>query len=65
MRLKYQVEKVLQMAIFERMKTKLSFSRMDIHKIIDKAVDNFSLQIESRNGMIRKDFQASDPVALG
>jgi two-component system phosphate regulon sensor histidine kinase PhoR len=64
MRLKYQVEKVLQMAIFERMRTKLSLTRMDVHKIIDKAIDNFSLQIESRNGNIRKDFQATDPVAL-
>jgi two-component system phosphate regulon sensor histidine kinase PhoR len=64
MRLKYQVEKVLQMAIFEKMKTKLSLSSMDIHNIINKAVDNFSLQIENRNGTIRRDFQASDPVAL-
>ncbi len=64
MRLKFQVEKVLQMAIFERMKTKLSFSRMDIHNILKRASDNFALQIESRNGTIRKDFQASDPVAL-
>jgi two-component system, OmpR family, phosphate regulon sensor histidine kinase PhoR len=63
-RLKYQVEKVLQMAIFEKMKTKLSFTRMDVHKIIDKAVENFSLQIESRNGTIRKDFQASNPFAM-
>jgi signal transduction histidine kinase len=64
MRLKFQVEKVLQMAIFERMKTKLSFSSMDIHNIINKAADSFSLQIETRSGKIRKDFQASDPVAM-
>jgi signal transduction histidine kinase len=62
-RLKYQVEKVLQMAIFEKMKTKLSLSAMDIHNIINKAVDNFSLQIENRNGTIRKDLMASDPFA--
>ena len=54
MRLKFQVEKVLQMAVFERMKTKLSFSGMDIHKIINRAVDNFSLQIEARGGTIQK-----------
>jgi signal transduction histidine kinase len=64
MRLKFQVEKVLQMAIFEKMKTKLSFSSMDIHDIINKAVDNFALQIENRKGRIRKDLQASDPVAM-
>jgi two-component system, OmpR family, phosphate regulon sensor histidine kinase PhoR len=64
MRLKYQVEKVLQMAIFEKMKTKLSLTRMDVHKIINKAVENFSLQIESRTGSIIKDFQASHPFAM-
>ena len=64
MRLKFQVEKVLQMAVFERMKTKLSFSSMDIQKIISRAVDNFSLQIESRGGTIRKEFQAANPVAM-
>jgi len=64
MRLKYQVEKVLQMAIFEKMKTKLSLSRTDVHKIIEKAVENFSLQIESRNGIIIKDLKASNHFAL-
>jgi two-component system, OmpR family, phosphate regulon sensor histidine kinase PhoR len=64
MRLKFQVEKVLQMAIFEKMKTKLSYTSMDIHKIINKASDNFSLQIETRNGIIKKDFQATEPVAM-
>jgi signal transduction histidine kinase len=62
-RLKFQVEKVLQLAIFEKMKARLSFSGMDIHNLINKAVDNFSLQIENRNGTIRKVLEASDPVA--
>jgi signal transduction histidine kinase len=64
MRLKYQVEKVLQMAIFEKIKTRLSLSRTDVHKIIDKAVENFSLQIENRDGIITKDLKASDHFAL-
>ncbi|MDP4222058.1 MAG: HAMP domain-containing sensor histidine kinase [Bacteroidota bacterium] len=63
-RLKFQVEKVLQMAIFERMKAKLSFVPLDIHEIIDKAVANYSLQIENRNGTLKRDFQASSPVAM-
>jgi two-component system phosphate regulon sensor histidine kinase PhoR len=61
MKLKFQVEKVLQMAIFERMKTKLSFVEMNIHNILNKAVDNFSLQVESLNGIITRNFHASDP----
>ncbi len=63
-RLKFQVEKVLQMAIFEKMNTRLSLTGLDVHKIIDKAIANFSLQIESRNGMLKKDFQAANPVAM-
>ncbi len=58
MRLKFQVEKVLQMAIFERMKMKLNMAEYDVHNIIDKAIENFTLQIGSSNGRIKKDFQA-------
>ena len=63
MRLKFQVERVLQMAIFERIKMELNMVELDVHRIIDKAVDNFTLQIGIRDGEIRKDFQATEPVA--
>lgn len=63
MRLKFQVEKVLQMAIFEKVKMKLQLAESDIQKIIDKAIDNYSLQIADRNGSIKKDFQAYYSIA--
>jgi two-component system, OmpR family, phosphate regulon sensor histidine kinase PhoR len=63
MRLKFQVERVLQMAIFERIRMKLNMVDMDVHKIIDKAVDNFTLQIGIRKGQVRKDYQATDSIA--
>jgi two-component system, OmpR family, phosphate regulon sensor histidine kinase PhoR len=62
MRLKFQVEKVLQMAIFEKMKTKLSLVELDVHSIIEKSVENFALQIANRNGVINTDLQA--PISL-
>ncbi len=62
MRLKFQVEKVLQTAIFERMKMKLKMTATDVHGIIEKAIDNFDLQIKSRNGVIRSDFHAERSV---
>jgi two-component system phosphate regulon sensor histidine kinase PhoR len=64
MRLKFQVEKVLQMAIFEKMKMKLNLVESDVHITIDKAIENFSLQINNRNGQIRKDFQAVISLAM-
>ena len=45
MRLKFQVEKVLQMAIFEKIKMKLNLVETDVHTILNKAIENFSLQI--------------------
>jgi two-component system phosphate regulon sensor histidine kinase PhoR len=63
MRLKFQVERVLQMAIFERIKMKLNLVEMDVHTIIDKAVDNFNLQTGIREGKIIKDYQAVESLA--
>src|SRR5512133_3622235 len=58
MRLKFQVEKVLQMAIFERVKMKFNLVEMDAHSIIEKTVDNYVLQIRIREGRIYLDLQA-------
>jgi two-component system, OmpR family, phosphate regulon sensor histidine kinase PhoR len=63
-RLKSQVERVLQMAIFEKGKMKLNLTDLNVHSIIEKACENFSLQISSLNGSIEKNFQATNPVAL-
>ena len=64
MRLKFQVEKVLQMAIFERMKMKLNVVEMDLHGILDKAIDNFTLQLHIRGGIINTDYRAENSVLM-
>jgi signal transduction histidine kinase len=64
MRLKFHVEKVLQMAIFEKMKMKLNMTRTDIHLIIDTVINNFALQIQSLNGSIIKNCNAENPMAM-
>lgn len=64
MRLKFQVEKVLQMAIFEKVKMKLNIVDIDIHNILDKACETFALQLGARQGAIKKDFQAADSLYM-
>jgi two-component system, OmpR family, phosphate regulon sensor histidine kinase PhoR len=64
MRLKFQVEKVLQMAIFERMKMKFTLTEIDVHGLIDKVVENYSLQIKSRKGSIHTGLRAERPIVL-
>jgi two-component system, OmpR family, phosphate regulon sensor histidine kinase PhoR len=57
-RLKLQVEKVLQTAFFEKTRMKLNLVDVDIHRILDNAIENFMLQIKNCDGVIRKEYQA-------
>ncbi len=51
-RLGYQVEKVLQMAIFDKGQLKLKLKEVDIHSVLENVIGNFSLQIQNKNGSI-------------
>jgi two-component system, OmpR family, phosphate regulon sensor histidine kinase PhoR len=62
-RLRFHVEKVLQMAIFERVKLKLTRVETDVHKIISRAVENFQLQVSSKDGKMLTEFMAENPIA--
>jgi len=62
-RLKYHVEKVLQMAIFEKVKLRLTLVETDVQTIISRAIDNFNLQVSNINGVILTDFQAEYSIA--
>lgn len=61
-RLSYQVEKVLQMAVFDRGKLKLDLKEANIHQLISNVVDNFTLQVNNKNGEIRLDLKAENPL---
>jgi two-component system phosphate regulon sensor histidine kinase PhoR len=61
-RMKKQVDKILQMAILEKGDFQLEKTAVDIHEILQKSVKNISLLVENRNGVIRTDFNAGNPM---
>jgi two-component system, OmpR family, phosphate regulon sensor histidine kinase PhoR len=63
-RMRTQVDRILQMAVLEEGDYELNLSEIDCHKIIEKAVENIALHIESRGGNIKCDLRAENPVIL-
>jgi two-component system phosphate regulon sensor histidine kinase PhoR len=51
-RLSLQVEKVLQMAIFNEGRLKMKFKNFDMHEVITTVVQNFEIRVHSDNGQI-------------
>lgn len=60
-RLKNQIDKVLQMAVMDRGKLKLSKESVDLHQILREAVQNFSLREEAK---ISCELDAQTPLLL-
>jgi signal transduction histidine kinase len=63
-RLGLQVEKVLQMAIFEKTKLKLKLKEVDLHHVIEKVSRSFELQIQNVNGELLKDLDAQKSAII-
>ncbi len=63
-RLGLQVEKVLQMAIFEKTKLKLKLKEVDVHQVIEKVACSFSIQLQNANGQLFKQLNAHNPICI-
>lgn len=61
-RLGLQVEKVLQMAIFEKTKLKLKLKEFDFHSLVDKISESFNIQLQSNYGTLIKNLQAENSI---
>ena len=61
-RLRFQVEKVLQMSMFERQKATLKMKEIDANDLIAGVVNTFALKVERYNGKITSNLEATDPV---
>lgn len=60
-RLRFQVEKVLQMSLFDRDNLALKFKEMDANELIDTVVQTFSLKVTQNGGSIDTRLEAYNP----
>lgn len=61
-RLRFQVEKVLQMSMFDRQKATLKMKELDANELIKGVVNTFTLKVERYNGKLESELNAEDPV---
>ncbi len=59
-RLRFQVEKVLQMSMFDRQKATLKMKELDANEMIASVINTFALKVERYNGKIESDLKAAD-----
>ena len=64
-RLTTQVEKVLQMAVFNEGKLKLKFKEVNMNNLINSVVLNFELRIKSKNGQLTSELKADPCIIKG
>jgi signal transduction histidine kinase len=63
-RLSFQVDKVLQVSLFERDKSTLSFKEVDVNKVLRNVVSTFKLKVESIGGQIRDDISEDEALVI-
>ena len=63
-RLRFQVEKVLQMSMFERQSNTMKLKEMDVDELINGVVNTFKLKVENIGGTIDAKFETEDPFGM-
>lgn len=61
-RLRFQVEKVLQMSLYDGGNIALKMQPMDLNLLIESVVDTFSIKVVQNGGSIDTHLNASDPM---
>ena len=61
-RLRFQVEKVLQMSMFERQKATLKMKEVDANELINGVINTFRLKVEKYNGTLDAELNVEDPI---
>lgn len=60
-RMNNQVEKVLQMALIDKQDFNLKWTQVNLHEVIGRAVENITLQVEKKEGIVNAYLEANDP----
>jgi two-component system phosphate regulon sensor histidine kinase PhoR len=63
-RMNKQVEKVLQVALLDKDEFKIKPKEINIHEVIENAVQNIGIQIEKREGLLTEELMATNPVII-
>ncbi len=61
-RLRFQVEKVLQMSMFDKQRATLKMKELDANELINGVINTFALKVERYNGNIQSALNATDPI---
>lgn len=61
-RLRFQVEKVLQMSMFDRQKTMMKLTTVDANDLIAGVLSTFKLKVEKLGGTLDADLEAEDAL---
>jgi two-component system phosphate regulon sensor histidine kinase PhoR len=64
-RLATMAEKILQTAVIEKGQLKMKRERIDLHEVITDVIKNIRIQVEIKDGVIRKQCRATNPVLIG
>lgn len=62
-RLGFLVEKVLQMAIFDKGTSPIKAKRTDLNELVQNAVNTFRLKVENEGGRLNEKIEAKNPFA--
>jgi len=61
-RLRFLVEKVLQMSMFDRKKAIFKKKNLNLNEIVENVANTFTLRVEHTGGHIKTDLKASEPT---
>lgn len=61
-RLRFQVEKVLQLSMYENQRTNLNQKEIDMNELIASVIHTFTLKVEKNGGKIISDLRANNPI---